>query len=218
MISSGFGERAIGDDHALPHPPESSVRVGAQALPVDADEIEHVGGARERLPLGDPLVRAHHVHELVADAHHRVEGVHGALEDHGDVAPAELPQLLLLLACRCLAAEEDAAAGNVAGRAEDLHDRARHRRLAAAGLPREPEDLAGADVESIRRLLGYEAPEPCSTTSPRSSSSVSVRVGAVAGWDSIISVFIVPERAFARGGRAPSASCAAASRSAAWGC
>ena len=74
--------------------------------------------------------------------------------------------------------------------------------------------IAGADVE-VDAVDRAEYKLPCSTTSPRSSSSVSVRVGAVAGWDSIIGVFIVPERAFARGGRAPSASCAAAPRSAA---
>ena len=92
-------------------------------------------------------MRAHHVHELVADAHHGVERVHRALEDHGDVAPAEAAQLLLALADEVLAAEEDAAADDAAGRAEDLHDRVRDGRLAAAGLAGEPEDLPGRIVE-----------------------------------------------------------------------
>src|SRR5205085_8010983 len=46
------------------------------------------------------------------------------------------------LADEVLAPEEDAAAGDPARRAEDLHDRARDRRLPAAGLAREPDDLA----------------------------------------------------------------------------
>ena len=54
-------------------------------------------------------MRLDHVDELVADAHDRVERVHGALEDHRDVAPADAAQLLPAQADEILALEEDAA-------------------------------------------------------------------------------------------------------------
>ena len=92
------------DDHALAHAAGELVRVGADALAVDADELEDLAGLCERPALRDLLVRAHHVHELVAYAHHRVERVHRALEDHRDVAPAEPAQLALLLADDVLSA------------------------------------------------------------------------------------------------------------------
>ena len=95
----------------------------------------------------DVLVRAHHVDELVADAHDGIERVHRALEDHGDVAPPEAAQLLVALAGEVLAPEADRAADDLRRRAEDLHDRVRDRALAAARLAREPEDLSLADGE-----------------------------------------------------------------------
>ena len=83
------------DDHALAHAAGELVRVRAHAAGVDADELEQLAGAaRARRCFEIALVRAHHVDELVADAHHRVERVHRALEDHRDVAPAEASQLL----------------------------------------------------------------------------------------------------------------------------
>ena len=89
----------------------------------------------------------HHVDELVADPQHRVERVHCALEDHRDVAPAVLAKLLAALAEEVLAPEADLAAGHAGGLAEDLQDRVAGRALAATGLAREAEDLAGVDLE-----------------------------------------------------------------------
>ena len=142
-----------GDDHALAHAARELVCVGARAALVDADEVEQLAGALERVALRDVLVRAHHVDELVADAHHRVERVHRALEDHRDVAPAVLAQLLRALRDQVVAAEEDAAADDLGRRAQHLHDAVRDRRLAAAGLAGEAEDLAGGDrqVDAVDR-------------------------------------------------------------------
>ena len=86
-----------------------------------------------------------HVDELVADAHDRVEHVHRALEDERDVAPAHAAQLLAAHADEVLAPEEDAAAGDLGRRLEDLQDGARERALAAARLAREAEDLPRCD-------------------------------------------------------------------------
>ncbi len=89
-------ERERHRDHdALPHAARELVRVRADAPAVDADELEQVAGAAKRLRAADPVVRPVHVDELVADAHHRVQHVHRALEDQRHVPPADLAQLLL---------------------------------------------------------------------------------------------------------------------------
>src|SRR4051794_12140885 len=124
------------------------MRIGAHAAGVDADSLEQLARARDRVLVRDAaLVRAHHVDELVADAHHRVERVHRALEDHRDVAPAVLAQLLLALADEIVAAEEDRASADARRRAEDLHDGVRDRALPTTGLAREADDLPRADLE-----------------------------------------------------------------------
>ena len=92
-------------------------------------------------------MRAHHVDELVADPQHRVEGVHRALEDHRDVAPAVLAKLLAALVEEVLAPEADLAAGDARRLAEDLQDRVARGALAAAGLAGEAEDLTCVDLE-----------------------------------------------------------------------
>ena len=92
-------------------------------------------------------MRTHHVDELVADPQHRVERVHCALEDHRDVAPAELAKLLAALVKEVLAPEPDLAAAHARRLAEDLKDRIAGRALAAAGLAGESEDLARVDLE-----------------------------------------------------------------------
>src|SRR5205807_8367304 len=107
------------DDHALAHAARELVRVGADAAPVDPDQLQQLAGVRERATAGDALVRTHHVDELVADPHHRVERVHGALEDHRDVPPAEAAELLLALARQVLALEDDAPADDPGGRPQD---------------------------------------------------------------------------------------------------
>ena len=102
------------------------MRIGAHATAVHADELEQLAGANERIAASDALVRAHHVDELVADAHDRVERVHGALEDHRDVAPAELAQLLRALPRRGPRPGRGCCRRRCsAGGAEDLHDRVR---------------------------------------------------------------------------------------------
>ncbi len=85
------------DDHALAHATRQLVRIRAHALPVHAHQLEQVPGLRQRLLLRDPLVRLHHVDELVADPGHRIQRVHRRLEDDRDVPPAELPQLLFAI-------------------------------------------------------------------------------------------------------------------------
>src|SRR5205085_6469291 len=109
--------------------------------------LEQLLGLGEGAALLNALVCAHRVDELVTDAHHGVERVHRALEDHRDVEPPELAQLLVALADEILTTEADAAAGDSSRRPQDLHDGVRDGRLAAARLAGQPEDLALSDVE-----------------------------------------------------------------------
>ena len=165
------------DDHALAHAAGELVRVRADAPAVDADELEQLARARERPPLVDLLVRAHRVDELVADAHHRVERVHRALEDHRDVAPAEAPQLLGALADEVLALGRGccrrrygrAGAGSASPRSRSSSCRSRTRRRARAISPSR---IARSTPSTARAA---RSPKPYSTTSSRSSSSVRVR-------------------------------------------
>ena len=91
--------------------------------------------------------------DLVADAEHRVEAGHRLLEDHRDVAAAELAQrpgrhpgeIDDRAGAR---AEQDLAAGDAAGRIGDQsHDRQARHRLARAGFADHRQRLARVERE-----------------------------------------------------------------------
>ena len=88
-----------------------------------------------------------HVDDLLADRHHRVERVHGALEDHRDLAPAEAGELGVAHGEHVATAEADLAAGDDGGRVQDAGDGVGDGRLAAAGFAGQADDLAGPDGE-----------------------------------------------------------------------
>jgi len=92
-------------------------------------------------------VRAHHVDELVAHAHHRVERVHCALEDHRDVLPAVAPKLLALAADEVIARKGMLPPATYAGR-KICMTAFRHRVFTQPDSPR-ADDLAR--VESSGR-------------------------------------------------------------------
>ncbi len=123
-------------------PPESSCGICAHPVAVDPDEREEVAGAPESVTPVHALVRLHHVHELVADAHDRIEGAHRALEHHRDVPPAVATELPRAQPSEIDAAEPDLPAGHLGRRTQDLQDRVRRRGLAAARLAGEADDLA----------------------------------------------------------------------------
>ena len=95
------------DHRALPHAARELVRVVAGAAPRvrDADLSEQLDGARARLPARHVRVRAHRLGDLVADAVHRVQARERVLEDHRDVAAADLAQLVGLSSSRFRALE-----------------------------------------------------------------------------------------------------------------
>ena len=90
--------------------------------------------------------------ELRSDGGHRVEGVHGPLEDHRDLVPPESAHLLRVEGVDVdvgagLVVEDDAAAGDHGRRLEQTLHAVRERGLAAAALAGETDDLAALDVE-----------------------------------------------------------------------
>jgi hypothetical protein len=149
----GLEGQGHGDDHALAHAAGELVRESADPTRVDTDDVEQLARACQSRLLRDALVRAHHVDELVADTHDRVERVHRALKDHRDVAPPVAAQLLALLRDEVVAAEEDAAARNARRRPQDLHHGVGDGALAAARLACEAHDLACMDgqVDGVDR-------------------------------------------------------------------
>ena len=137
-------------------PPESSCGYARTRRAVDADELEQVAGAVERVALRDALVRLHHVDELRADAHHRVEAFIALWKTIETFRQRNCRSSSLLLPVDLLAAEEDAAADDRRGRPQDLHDRVRDRALAAARL-------AGQSRRSRRRGSSRSTPSTART-------------------------------------------------------
>jgi hypothetical protein len=98
------------------------------------------------------LVNANRLGDLRVDLLHRIQRVHGALEDQRHVAPAHEPHA-------ALGAPRDVDRLSDAGRAQrdrarllqargqQLHHRERGRGLSAPGLAREPQCLARGKVE-----------------------------------------------------------------------
>ncbi len=82
------------DHDPLPHAAGQFVRVAAEPVRGDADHLEQFAGPGAS---GGPVqfwpVRLEHIGELDADRHHRVQRVHGALQDHGELVPAQLAKL-----------------------------------------------------------------------------------------------------------------------------
>ena len=92
------------------------------------------------------LVQQDRLGDLVADAVHRVERVHRALEHDRGAGPAHGPSLAPLHREDVLAVEQDLAGDLRAGR-QQPQQRERERRLAAAGLAGDAELLARVDAE-----------------------------------------------------------------------
>ena len=136
-----------GDDDALAHAARELVRIGVYATSVDAHELEQLASPGERLALRDARVRARHVDELVADPRDGVERGHRALEDEGDIAPAETAQLRRAQADELAALENDLPADDLPGRAQHLEDGVRDSAFSAAGLTGKPHDLPGPHRE-----------------------------------------------------------------------
>ena len=105
-----------GDDHPLLHAAGELVGVVVEALRPDADHLQGFLGLLNQLCAGQlRLVDLQGLHHLLADGHHRVQGGHGVLKDHGHLLAAVFLQLVLAHGQHVLSAEANAAADNSCG-------------------------------------------------------------------------------------------------------
>ena len=153
--------RLVGDQHvgvvherhrdhgALAHAARELVRVVARPLlrVRDADAVEQLDRDPARVLPGGVLVREHGLGDLVADAVHRVQRRERVLEDHRDVAPADLAQLVGGQREQLGALEDDLAADLGALAVEQAHDREVGDALPRARLADDAERLAAAKGE-----------------------------------------------------------------------
>ena len=140
------GERH-GDRGALPHAAGELVGEGAEAPPIQADEVAQ----RHRLLPGGRAGQAAGDHqdlvELVAQPVDRVERIHRRLRHHRDLPPAVAGHLALLERGEVGAVEGDPAAGDAGVAGQDPDDGPSQRRLPAPALAHQAQDLAPRDVE-----------------------------------------------------------------------
>ena len=145
MISGGCSGDGHGDADALLHAAAQLVRIQV----VDAAGNPTMSRSRMRSLSAWPLllVRLNRVGDLLLDAHHWVERVHGALRNERQLAPAHRAQLLLGHAKDVVPVDQDLAAHDLARRLDHLQDGHGHSRFAAARFADQAEDLAFANVE-----------------------------------------------------------------------
>ena len=139
------GEREP-DQHALALAPRELVRIVARAPGRQPDQLEQLTDARRHLAAPVLRVQADRLADLIADTLHRVERVERALEDDREVGPAHGAQAPRLHLQHVLAVEQHLA-GHLRALRQQPQQRRRHRGLAAARLARQPERLAGVEVE-----------------------------------------------------------------------
>ena len=122
---AGIARQRHRDHHALAHPARELVRVGVDSLPRprDPDLVEQLDRPVARLGLGDLLVRADLLDDLVADLVDGIERGHRILEDHRDLGAAHLPQLLLARGQQIGAAEHRGTVEASVDAAREAHQR-----------------------------------------------------------------------------------------------
>jgi hypothetical protein len=139
------------DHHALPHPAGEAVRVVAQAFcgAWDPHLLEQLDRLLVGLLLGDVVVAPDRLGDLRPDRQGRVQRRHRILEDHRDLAAADVLELALGELGQVAPLVLDGAGDDLRRRLRDqAHDRERRHRLAAARLAHDPERLPLLDREA----------------------------------------------------------------------
>ena len=113
----------------------------------DPHLLEQLERPRSRLVLG-LAVRKHRLVDLEPSAQHRVQRALRVLEDHRDVAPSNLPDLLARELEEVLVAEQHLAPDNAARLGHQPQQRQGGHRLAAPRLAHDAEALAGVQLEA----------------------------------------------------------------------
>ena len=128
---------------------------------VDADELQHLYGARMGGPAAHAVVLAIDVLDLPADSQHGMQRGARALHDQPDVLAADRIEFLIVHGEQVAPEIVHLARDDAARRAHQAHHRDRRRRLAAAGLAHDADEFAGTDGEGKiphRHMRGALAP------------------------------------------------------------
>ena len=143
------GDQRHGDAHALLHATAELMRIapGDGGSIGDPDVLEHGDGLPAALRRGDPVVQAHDLGDLLADAHGRVERIQRILRDQADRLAPQLAQRVRVGGHEVLAAEQDAPAADARIRGEEAHQRQRQGAFAAAAFADEAVDFAGRNLQ-----------------------------------------------------------------------
>src|SRR5215212_7189726 len=101
-------------------------------------------------------MRPQAIHELRADANHRVEGVHRSLRDQGDLRQPPPPHLLLGEVEEVGPVQEDAPIDDLTRRLDEAHHRQGDGRLPRAGLADQAKALARLhrEADAVNRFDG----------------------------------------------------------------
>ena len=97
--------------------------------------------------------------DLLADAVHRVQGVHRRLEHHGHPPPAKMAHLILRQQQQILSFQNDLSRREPAVVGQQAHQAVGDGRLAAARLAHQPQRLPAPQLETDR-LHGVHRPLP----------------------------------------------------------
>ena len=137
---------AHGDDHPLLHAAGELVGILVIAGPGDAHHLQHIAGLSPALLLAALFMLVDDLRDLIAHGVDRVQAGHRVLENHRDLAAADLPQTGGLGLEHILALEPDLAAHDLARRVRDEpQDRQGRGSLAGAGLAHQTQALALSD-------------------------------------------------------------------------
>ena len=143
----GFGNRQRnGDALALPAREFMRIEAKRKARFGQADAVQPVAGAGERLILRQVVMDAQHLGHLIADIHQRVQRRHRLLKDHADAVAANPAQLILGQIQQVLFVQQHLSPRLRAMR-QQAHDRQRRHRLARAALADQPGDPPGFQLQ-----------------------------------------------------------------------
>ena len=138
-----------GDHRALPHAARELVRIAVRRLLGVRDihlgeKVDRPGAGRR---LSDSLMRQDLFDDLPADRIDRRQRRHRVLEDHGDLAPPQLPHFAWREPHEFAAAIGDRARDERVGIGDEPHHGEQRQRLARSGLSHHAEDFALLHVE-----------------------------------------------------------------------
>ena len=156
ISSSGSQASAMAIITRCRMPPENWCGIVVQALlgAGNAHHLEQLDGAPLRAGMLELLVRLQHLGQLPLDGQDRVQRGHRVLEDHGQPIPAQLPQLVIVLAQQLIPVEDDGARRPGRRLGQEPQHGQRADAFATARLAHDPHRLAGSQVvaDAIHRM------------------------------------------------------------------